>query len=339
MNANEHYVSQVLLRRFTVAGHLQRYRVQTDKWKRVSPKKVFSDFGYNQLLVYGQVDNTLEQAFSKVETPLPKTFDALEEAANKTSTELPLAVFENLCWYCAFIKRVSPFAKAAAPADFIIQLDMELENGRDDTLREVLNFPEEIVQCYRKEHVLGRKVIIDSQNFLQVVYRIQFRRKYGFDYSTFRHNTKWTICNSPIELPISDVALTEIPIKAHNAIFYGLPIGPKLFLKGQINWGKQASSSQTIVKGATLGLEEAELWFEAICLSAVTELVCKKTIPDILAARTRAKAKGIAFTKITNPDATILAGTKDFKANFGLRVVSSEEYVRFIHSFIQPPDK
>jgi hypothetical protein len=56
------------------------YQVQTDKWKRVSPKNVFSDFGYNQLLVYGLVDNTLEQAFSKVETPLPKTFEALEEA-------------------------------------------------------------------------------------------------------------------------------------------------------------------------------------------------------------------------------------------------------------------
>jgi hypothetical protein len=77
MNANEHYVSQVLLRRFTVAGHLQCYRVQTDKWKRVSPKNVFSDFGYNQLLVYGQVDNTLEQAFSKVETALAPDFSQL----------------------------------------------------------------------------------------------------------------------------------------------------------------------------------------------------------------------------------------------------------------------
>lgn len=85
---------------------------------------------------------------------------------NKPSTELPLAVYENLCWYCAFIKRLSPFAKAAAPADFIIQLDMELENGRDDTLREVLKFPEEVIQFYRREHVLGRKVkAIDAIHF------------------------------------------------------------------------------------------------------------------------------------------------------------------------------
>lgn len=129
MNANEHYVSQVLLRRFTTSGRLQSYRVRNGTWKRESPKNVFSDFGYNQLLVCSQVDNTLEQAFSKVETPLPKTFEALEEAANKSSTELPSPIFENMCWYCAFIKRISPFAKAAAPADFVIQLDMELEKG------------------------------------------------------------------------------------------------------------------------------------------------------------------------------------------------------------------
>jgi len=76
MNANEHYISQVLLRRFTTSGHLQRYSVKENIWKRVSPKKVFSDYGYNQLVVDGQVDHTLEQAFSKVETPLPKTFEA-----------------------------------------------------------------------------------------------------------------------------------------------------------------------------------------------------------------------------------------------------------------------
>lgn len=339
MNANEHYVSQVLLRRFTTLGHLQSYRVRNGTWKRESPKNVFSDFGYNQLLVCGQVDNTLEQAFSKVETPLPKTFEALEEAANRDSTKLPPPIFENMCWYCAFIKRISPFAKAAAPADFVIQLDMELEKGGAETLQEVLNLPEEIIQLFfRGEHALGRKVIIHSRDFLQVVYRIQFRRKYGFDYSTFRHNTTWTVCNSPVDLPISDVALTEIPVHK-KAMFYGLPIGPRLLLKGQIDIGGQKSSTQTNVNGATLSSEEAELWFEAICLSAVNELVSKDKIPDVLAARSRAKAKGIAFTKITDPDAIISAGQKNFTAQFGLVVVSLEEYVKFIHSFIQPPDK
>jgi hypothetical protein len=86
-------------------------------------------------------------------------------------------------------------------------------------------------------------------------------------------------------------------------------------------------------------LEEAELWSEAICLSAVTELVSAQKIPDILDARSRAKAKGIAFTKIVNPDMVISAGLENFTSDFGLVVVTPEEYVKFIHSFIQPPDK
>lgn len=338
MNANEHYVSQVLLRRFTTNGHLQRYTVKEDTWKRVSPKKIFSNDGYNQLLVEGCVDDTLEQAFSRVETPLPKTFEALEKAATIASTELPLEVFENLCWYCAFIKRISPFAKAAAPVDFVVQLDKDIEQGKDEIFREVLQFPEHAIQFFRREHSLGKKIVIHSQNFLQAVYRIQFRRKYGFDYSIFRHYTNWTICNSPIEMPISDIALTEIPVAVHNAVFYGFPIGPKLLLKGQINQGTQKSSSQTIVKGDTLSLEEAKLWFEAICLSAVRELASKEVIQDVLAAKARAKAKGIAFTKIMNPDAILEAGRENFTAPFGLIIVSPEDYVKFIHSFIQPPD-
>jgi len=75
-------------------------------------------------------------------TPLPITFEALEKAADNPATELPLEIYENLCWYCAFLWRVSPFAKAAAPADFVIQLDKDLENGRVDMLREVLGYPE-----------------------------------------------------------------------------------------------------------------------------------------------------------------------------------------------------
>ncbi len=339
MNANEHYVSQVLLRKFTTDGHLQRYRVKENKWKRVSPKKVFSEHGYNQLLINGQVDHTLEQAFSKVETPLPKTFAALEQAANSTSTELSPEVFENLCWYCAFIKRISPFAKAAAPVDFVMQLDKDLEQGRDEILREVMQFPEYAIQFFRKEHAQGKKIIIHSQNFLQSVYRIQFRRSYGDAYNMFRNNTKWTICESPIEMPISDVALTEIPVTTHNAILYGLPIGPKLLLKGQLTLGNQVSSSQTTVNGGLLTTEQAELWFEAICLSAVDELASKEIIPDVSAARARAKVKGIAFTKIVNPDAAMKAGRENFTADFGLIAVSPEEYVKFIHSFIQPPNK
>ena len=339
MNANEHYVSQVLLRRFTENGHLHRYHVPTGKWRRLSPKKVFSGFGYNQLMVLGQVDHTLEQAFSKVETPLPITFAALEEAAGNATTELPLDVYENLCSYCAFLWRVSPFAKAAAPVDFVIQLNMDLEHGRLNTLREVLGYPEQICQFYRCKHAMGYKVIINSHNFLQLIYRIQFRLKYGEDYTKFRHFTKWTICRSPIDLPIADVALTQIPVHAEKVIVYGLPISPRLLLKGQMAVGEHPSSLGTTIKGTIMSQAEAEIWYEALCLSAVNELVSQKPIPDVLEVRDRARSKGIAFTKITDPDAIMAAGQFNFSGNFGLVVVPPEVYVKFIHAFIQPADE
>ena len=119
----------------------------------------------------------------------------------------------------------------------------------------------------------------------------------------------------------------------------GLPIAPNLLLKGQIKWGEQKSSSKTFIKSDTLSREEAELWLEAICLSAVNELVSKEILSDVQAARKRAKDKGIAFTKITNPDAAIRAGMENFTSDFGLIVVTPEVYVQFIHSFIKPPDK
>jgi hypothetical protein len=341
MNANEHFVSQVLLRRFTENGHLHRYHVPTNQWRRLSPKKVFSSHGYNQLLVFGQVDHTLEQAFSRVETPLPKTLAALDTAAGQPITELPVDVFENLCWYCAFLWRISPFAKAAAPADFVFQLDKDLEVGRLEILREVLGYPERICQLYRRQHALGYKVVINSQNFLQLIYRIQFRLKYGEDFNKFRHFTKWTLCRSPIDLPIADVALTQLHFltEQEKVTFYGLPLGPRLLLKGQMPMGRQESSSATTVKGATMTQVEAEYWQEALCLSAVSELVSTHPIPDILEIRARARAKGIAFTKITDPDAVIHAGQLNYAGNFGLVVVPPEQFVKFIHAFVQPPDK
>jgi hypothetical protein len=337
LNENEHYVSQVLLRLFAVSGKLQSYQIKDDKWRRKSPRSVFSAFGYNQLLVDGKVDNTLEAAFSKVETPLPKVFKALEEAANHASTELPSAIYENLCWYCAFLWRISPFAKAAAPANFVVQINMDLEKGNARTLREVLNIPDDQIAGLLKTHAAGRRFIIDSENFLQLVYRIQFQRHYQLDYSMFRHNAAWSICHSPIELPISDIALVQMPIHEHNSVFYILPVGPRLLLKGQIKRGEATNSDQTSIKGQTLRTDEANLWFDVIGLSAVTELVSCQVIPDIAGIRARAKARGMRFQKIVDPDLAIAAGREDFTASFGIKEVSVEEYRKFVTSFIQPP--
>jgi hypothetical protein len=276
MNANEHYVSQVLLRRFTVRGQLQSYKIQENKWRRKSPRRVFSEFGYNQLLVDGKVDNTLESAFSKVETHLPRTIKALEDAANHPSTELPPAIYENLCWYCAFLRRISPFAKMAAPADFVLQANTDLDKGHGRALREVLNAPHELISQLALLHAVGRRIIIDSENYLQLIYRIQFRLGYQNDYSMFRQNATWTICNSPVEFPVSDIALVQMPVDVHKSMFYVLPLGPTLLLKGQIKFGNQIPSSQTVVKGANLTSDEADLWLQIICLAAVNELVASR---------------------------------------------------------------
>jgi len=185
---------------------------------------------------------------------------------------------------------------------------------------------------------LGYKIIINSQNYLQLIYRIQFRLKYGDDYNKFRYFTKWTICRSPIDLPIADVALTQIPVNTEKVVVYGLPISPRLLLKGQMAMGEQTSSLATTIKGATMSQAEADIWYEALCQSAVNELVSKRAIPDVQEVRARARSNGIAFTKITDPDSIIAAGQFNFSGNFGLAVVRPEVYVKFIHSFIQPPD-
>jgi len=85
--------------------------------------------------------------------------------------------------------------------------------------------------------------------------------------------------------------------------------------------------------------QEAEIWQEALCLSAVSELVSTRPIGDVLECRARARAKGIAFTKITDPDAAMVSGQFNYAGDFGLIVVPPDVYVKFIHAFVQPPDK
>jgi hypothetical protein len=148
-----------------VAGRLNCYRVAAEKWKLEPTKNVFSDSGYNQLLVDGQVDHTLENAFSRVERHLPIIFNHLERAADVATTELPPSVYENLCWYLAFLRRVSPFAKAAAPMEFLAQIHKELEHGSGRTLKEVLGAPEDVIERFKQEYDRGNRLIIDSEDF------------------------------------------------------------------------------------------------------------------------------------------------------------------------------
>src|ERR1043166_2949251 len=149
-NEDEHNASQVLLKRFKLpAKPLQCYQANSGAWKERSLHRAFAARAWNQLLVSGQVDNSLEAAFSKVESLLPQTFKALEEAANKNLTVLSREIYDNMCQYCTFLSLTSPFAKAKAVADFLLQINFELENGKDQFLRE-LDFPQETIIRFRE---------------------------------------------------------------------------------------------------------------------------------------------------------------------------------------------
>src|SRR5205809_30042 len=107
-NERQHYISRVLLERFRRSGKpLECFNVQTRQWKPRSVEKVCSAPGYNQLLLSTDVNNAIEESFSKVESNLPSTFSVLERASKRASTELQKKIYENLCLYCAFLKRTS----------------------------------------------------------------------------------------------------------------------------------------------------------------------------------------------------------------------------------------
>jgi hypothetical protein len=328
----QHYVSQVLLRRFANGGRLQVFNIETEKWKPLPPKKIFCQVGYTQLLANGQVDNTLEREFGKVETKFPETLANLDDAAKKLQVTLTSEIYTNLCWYCAFLWRISPFAKAKAPVDFVMQLNQDLENGRSDLLRQVVGLSENDIKAIQKAHAEGKKLIIDSKDLLQLIYRVQFVLRCKEDFVLFRHYTKWAVWNSPIELPISDMALVQVSFKDANV--FVLPIAPHLLLAGTIKMGTQKKSDETVIKSNTFNIEDAQYWADAICYSAQAAIASKNIIPDVSEMRKRAE-KQVNFTKIVNPESIVSAGVTDFSGIFGVRLVDKNEFVKFIHSHVR----
>jgi len=242
-----------------------------------------------------------------------------------------------MCLYCTYLWLTSPYAKAKAIADFLLRIDLELQTGQNDLLCK-LAFPEETIDRFRKAHALGCKLIIDSEDCLQRVYRMHFREWQSYFHGRFLYWTEWAICNSPIEFPISDSALVQRYRQDHSAVYYVLPVGPKLLLKAKIHvYPEQISSSFRRISGGDLMDDEAQYWFDAICSSAASELAASRLIPGIALSRSRAKANGITFPSIVDPELMLSAGLTDSNSEFGLRVISEAEYVKFIDAFIQPP--
>jgi hypothetical protein len=173
-NENQHWISQHLLKRFKTRGaSFQCYQVESGQWLSKSLARVCAAPGYNQLLLSGDPDNTLEAAFSKIESRLPKTLMALEDAVKRPQTNLPQDIYENMCWYCAFLKGIAPSSKPGAVVSFIIQLNMELEHSSFSLFRD-LNVPRETIRELQREIAAGRKVIIESENLIQLSIAFNF---------------------------------------------------------------------------------------------------------------------------------------------------------------------
>jgi hypothetical protein len=212
---------------------------------------------------------------------------------------------------------------------------MELENGGNSLLRD-LSVPEEAIRELRRHTEMGRKVIIESENLLQLLYRFQFARNYQCDYSQFL-STKWAVANSPIELPMSDVGLVPMVLQNHTANHYLLPIGPNLLLEGIFFHDLSKNSSRPVMRGMDLTQDEAEYRFDCICASAITEIICGQQLCGITEARTRAKANGTRFCKIPDRESITTSGLADVGVgDFLFRIVSVEEYAKVVHSYMLP---
>jgi hypothetical protein len=336
---NQHYISRAFIKRFADKknGHVKRFNVKWGTWSSKSPRYVFSGFGFTQLLIEGEeLDNSLEIEFGKVESSLPITLAALDKAATRPTTELPTRAYENMCWYCAFLLCMSPFAKAKAPADFLLNIHCDLANLKTEVLEKKWNMPAEEIEYYKREVALGKKLIFDAENYLQYLYRVQFIQMCKEMRKIYRFQTTWTVYNSPIDLPLSDIALVEQPLVKENSIRYALPISPRLLLMGKVKMGANIEPfTQTTINSGELSAQEADYWLHAICASAVVQLASKRQIAELPAIRQRASDMGIKFVKIKNLDAIKGAGTKVFNKKFFLRPVSQEEHDNFISTCVE----
>jgi len=296
---------------------------------------VCSAKGYTQLLlVGGDANHAIEVSLSKVESKLPRVFEILEAAAGRESTVIPKEAYETICLYCAFLKQVSLFSKPAAVVSFLAQLNMEFETGQEFLLRE-LNMPDDVIQEFRAEYANGGRAIVVSKNPLQLIHRLQFDRMISLNYWEFMQ-CDWTACASPIDLPLSDIGVVPMWLSEPKANHYILPLGPRLVLDGVFYYDPAKRSTGHCIQGHVLSAEEAEYRLDLLCASAVMELICRERRYDIEQIVARAKTKGITFNRIVAPDRAQLAGLTETDVKYEIRMVSQEEYVRFVRSFMQP---
>ena len=335
---NDHYVSQVLLRRFTDNGRLQKYTLKLGKWSPSAPKSVFSEIGYNQLLAFGKFNADLDDRLKELEDTLPITLAALDNAANAKETPLDSTVYDRMCSYCAFLWEMSPFSKSVAPVNFIHQLMLDLSLGNVDFL-DAMGMKDSDIAQIKQHYAKGAKFVITGSNYIQLVYRLQFGRQLESLYRMFRDITKWSVARSPIELPIGDMALIKYHLPDVNAMRTILPISPTSILIGESPMGSNIkTSTDTIVYGGAIEQSGAEYLREVICQSAILTVASKTRVGDINAWR---KKPVVNLVQLQNLDSVLKAGETPIlsEQDFLITPATTEAYIKWTHSIVKPYSK
>jgi hypothetical protein len=136
---------------------------------------------------------------------------------------------------------------------------------------------------------------------------------------------------------MSDVGLVPIFLEDHKANHYLLPLGPEILLNAISFQDVTKNSSDPVVRGVSLTPEEAAYYLECVSASAISELICARKLPEVAEARIQAKTSGKRFCKIVNPEAIKASGLLDVgTGDFVFRIVSVDEYVRVVHSYLRP---
>lgn len=341
LNTNQHYISQVLLRRFATDEKIQRYSLKYGKWKQSAPRSVFSNDGYNQLLAFGEFNNEVEERLKPLEDTLPETLAALDNAAGAKETALDPKIYERMCSYCAFLWEMSPFIKLAAPFHFVQQLMLDLSHNNIDFL-DALGMKDEDIAQIIHHHVKGGKFIITSKSgksYRQLAYRLQFAKQLVSTYNIFRFHTKWTVARSPIELPIGDMALIKYHLPATNVMESILPLSSKSVLIGNSPMGANIQpSTATVIKGGSLEESGADYVRKVICQAAILTVASNSRIGNINEWR---KEPVVNLMQLQNVEEILKSGLTEIESpqDFLITPASTEDYVKWVHSFIKPPPK
>jgi hypothetical protein len=340
LNTNQHFISQVLLRRFSTNGRIQKYTLKYGKWssRGTAPQSVFSDYGYNQLLAFGESNNELEERLKPLEDTLPETLAVLDDAAKVKETPLDPEIYKRMCSYCAFLWQMSPFCKLAAPVHFIQQLMFDLSAKNIDFL-DALGYRDEDIARIIQHHANGGKFIITGKNYRQLAYRLQFPKQLASLYNVYRYSTKWTVARSPIELPIGDMALIKYHLPNVNVMQSILPISPTSILIGESPMGTNIkTSTDTIVHGGKLEQAGAEYIRSVICQGAVLIVASNTRIGDINEWR---KKTVVNLVQLQNVEEVLKSGQMPIMSpqDFLITPASTQDYVKWTHSFLKPYSK